>query len=159
MKKIFTYLVVAVVFASCSNNNTTEIPPNAQNEYDFLITKNLKLGTPTPEKLLPIKKDIRTYFKKLGKKADELLQWEERGPNNVGGRTRAIMFDPNDNANGYKKVWAGGVSGGLWYNNDITVIKINIMTTFPVHIVVRSPQSSEYHWTCTQNHITLGLGM
>ena len=36
----------------------------------------------------------------------------------MGGRTRAIMFDPNDLAN--KKVWAAGVTGGLWYNNDIT---------------------------------------
>ena len=44
--------------------------------------------------------------------------WTERGPNNVGGRTRALMFDPNDSSK--RKVWAGGVSGGLWVNNDIT---------------------------------------
>ncbi|HUF08829.1 MAG TPA: sialidase family protein [Rhodothermales bacterium] len=44
--------------------------------------------------------------------------WEERGPDNVGGRTRAIMFDPNDPQN--RKVWAGGVAGGLWYTDDIT---------------------------------------
>ena len=43
--------------------------------------------------------------------------WEERGPNNVGGRTRAIMWDPNDP--NHQKFWAGGVSGGLWYNNNI----------------------------------------
>ncbi|MEJ2103274.1 MAG: hypothetical protein P8X47_01715 [Ignavibacteriaceae bacterium] len=43
--------------------------------------------------------------------------WQERGPNNVGGRTRAIMWDPNDPTN--RKIWAGGVSGGLWYNNSI----------------------------------------
>lgn len=45
--------------------------------------------------------------------------WTERGPNNVGGRTRAIMFDPNDAT--HKKVWAGGVGGGLWVTNDVTV--------------------------------------
>jgi hypothetical protein len=28
------------------------------------------------------------------------------------------MFDPNDATR--KKVWAGGVAGGLWFNNDIT---------------------------------------
>ncbi|MPR35469.1 WD40/YVTN/BNR-like repeat-containing protein [Salmonirosea aquatica] len=44
--------------------------------------------------------------------------WTERGPNNIGGRTRAILFDPNDATK--KKVWAGGVAGGLWFNNDIT---------------------------------------
>jgi len=46
------------------------------------------------------------------------LSWTERGPNNVGGRTRAIMFDPNDPT--HRKVWAGGVAGGLWVTNDIT---------------------------------------
>lgn len=34
----------------------------------------------------------------------------------MGGRTRAIIWDPLIN----NKVWAGGVTGGLWYNNDIT---------------------------------------
>lgn len=48
------------------------------------------------------------------------VSWTERGPDNVGGRTRALMWDPNDAANSYKKVWAGGVAGGLWYNEDIT---------------------------------------
>jgi hypothetical protein len=41
---------------------------------------------------------------------------EERGPSTVGGRTRAVLWDP-DVPN---KVWAGAVSGGLWYTNDIT---------------------------------------
>ncbi len=121
MKKILTLIVLSLAIISCSNERTNEMPPNAQNEYDFLITENPNLGRPTPEKLIPIKKEIRTYFKKIGKKADDLLQWEERGPNNVGGRTRALMFDPNDATN--KKVFAGGVSGGLWYNNDITNIE------------------------------------
>jgi photosystem II stability/assembly factor-like uncharacterized protein len=46
------------------------------------------------------------------------IDWKERGPNNIGGRTRALMFDPNDAT--HKKVWAGGIAGGVWYNNDIT---------------------------------------
>jgi PKD repeat protein len=46
------------------------------------------------------------------------VNWESRGPKDVGGRTRALMFDPNDATK--KKVWAGGVGGGLWYTNDIT---------------------------------------
>ena len=48
---------------------------------------------------------------------DPLIEWEQTGAN-MGGRTRMIMFDPNDQNN--KKVWAGGVTGGLWYTNDIT---------------------------------------
>ncbi len=45
------------------------------------------------------------------------IQWQATGAN-MGGRTRAIMYDPN--AAGGNKVWAGSVTGGLWYNNDIT---------------------------------------
>jgi uncharacterized repeat protein (TIGR01451 family) len=46
------------------------------------------------------------------------ITWQERGPSNVGGRTRALLFAPNDPA--HKKVWAGSPAGGLWYTNDIT---------------------------------------
>jgi PKD repeat protein len=46
------------------------------------------------------------------------FEWVERGPNNIGGRTRAIMWDPNDVS--IKKVWAGSVGGGLWFNDDVT---------------------------------------
>jgi len=46
------------------------------------------------------------------------ITWTERGPNNIGGRTRAILFDAND-ATG-KTVFAGGVGGGLWKCTDIT---------------------------------------
>jgi photosystem II stability/assembly factor-like uncharacterized protein len=45
------------------------------------------------------------------------FNYTERGPRNVGGRTRTIMVDPNDPSG--KKVWAGSVSGGLWVTNNI----------------------------------------
>lgn len=45
------------------------------------------------------------------------IEWEGTGAN-MGGRTRALMFDPNDPNN--KKVWTGGVTGGLWYVDDIS---------------------------------------
>ena len=48
--------------------------------------------------------------------SDREIEWQNV-PSNMGGRTRAIMFDPNDSNN--SKVWAAGVSGGLWYNNNI----------------------------------------
>jgi hypothetical protein len=38
------------------------------------------------------------------------LQWTELGPNNVGGRTRAILVDRNNSS----LIYAGGVSGGLF---------------------------------------------
>jgi len=43
-------------------------------------------------------------------------QWTELGPDNVGGRTRAVLFDNLDPT--HKHMWAGGVTGGLWESND-----------------------------------------
>lgn len=97
--------------------------PDKAFEQDFNRTMNLEIKRPTPEVLPDI---INENFLKLQSKvkpfavpgSSSTAAWTELGPNNVGGRTRAITWDPND-ATG-KKVWAGGVGGGLWYNNDIT---------------------------------------
>lgn len=40
--------------------------------------------------------------------------WEELGPANIGGRTRAIQFHPNNP----DIMFAGSVSGGLWKSTD-----------------------------------------
>ncbi len=42
------------------------------------------------------------------------LDWRELGPDNIGGRTRAILID-NENPN---LMFAGGVAGGLWFSLD-----------------------------------------
>lgn len=54
------------------------------------------------------------------------VAWLERGPGNVGGRTRTIMVDPNDPTG--KTVWAGSVSGGLWKTTDIDAVGIKPQT-------------------------------
>ena len=40
------------------------------------------------------------------------LDWIERGPGNVGGRTRSILIDPKDKT--LNTFYVGSVSGGLW---------------------------------------------
>lgn len=47
-------------------------------------------------------------------KSDFPLQWENAGPDNVGGRTRAILVDHEDP----NILFAGGVSGGLWKSTN-----------------------------------------
>jgi len=55
----------------------------------------------------------------LAQRSDILApRWRERGPNNIGGRTRTILIDLNDPSG--NTIWAGGVGGGLWKSNDIT---------------------------------------
>lgn len=48
------------------------------------------------------------------KDGENTMAWEHLGPNNVGGRTRALWIDPNNS----NHLIAGGVSGGLFVSND-----------------------------------------
>ncbi len=41
-------------------------------------------------------------------------QWNQRGPINVGGRTRALAIDLKNTS----RILAGGVSGGMWLSNN-----------------------------------------
>ena len=49
------------------------------------------------------------------KTGGDALTWTAH-PTDMGGRTRTLMFDPNDPE--HKKMWAGAVTGGLWVNED-----------------------------------------
>lgn len=94
--------------------------PDLAMEQDFLNTMDPALGRPAPERLISVYQQISNIQNNPipGTPGAISHPWVERGPSNVGGRTRAIMFDPNDAT--HKKVWAGSVTGGLWYNNNIT---------------------------------------
>ena len=92
--------------------------PNKYFEEQYLLEMNPNTGRTHPENYIEVQQALKANRKLQrvpGDATDNM--WEERGPNNVGGRTRAVLFDPND-ATG-KRVFAGGVSGGLWVNNNI----------------------------------------
>ena len=64
------------------------------------------------ERLLAAKKIASQRFSTPQRSGIDEIDWEERGPDNVGGRTRAILIDAADPSN--NTVFAGGVAGGLW---------------------------------------------
>ncbi|WP_435135188.1 PA domain-containing protein [Formosa sp. A9] len=99
------------------------LPPKRYNERMWELTMNPRLGRPTPENLAVIQKELLEQRNKSLANGrvpgdDTNNNWVERGPNDVGGRTRALIFDPNDASN--ETVFAGGVSGGLWKNTKIS---------------------------------------
>lgn len=51
------------------------------------------------------------------------VSWDERGPSNVSGRTRAILVDPNDLTG--NTVFAGSVGGGIFKTTNITAASPN----------------------------------
>ncbi|MDC0485826.1 Ig-like domain-containing protein [Flavobacteriaceae bacterium] len=106
------------------------IPPNAYYERFFELTMNPSLGYPTVSKKIDLQnkladarivnEDKKSKNQVLTAKTpgvDQLNPWISIGPNDVGGRTRGALFDLNDNEK--DRVIAGGVSGGLWVNEDI----------------------------------------
>lgn len=95
------------------------LPPNAYFEQEYLNEINPYTGKTNKLELFELQKKLNSerFLRKVpGVDLDN--PWIERGPNNVGGRTRAVIFDPNDASN--ETVFAGGVSGGLWKNTNIS---------------------------------------
>jgi hypothetical protein len=62
----------------------------------------------TSEKLQLIRSQIRKSAQ------SKTITFQEQGPDNIGGRTRAIQVD-RSNVN---RIWAGGVSGGLFVSTN-----------------------------------------
>jgi len=62
----------------------------------------------TPEKLELVRKQFHMSAKSKN------IAFEEQGPDNIGGRTRAIQVDRSNN----NRLWAGGVSGGLFASTN-----------------------------------------
>jgi hypothetical protein len=106
-------------------------------KQEILMTKDPKLGYVPTERLLQYGEFMRRHpeLRSGGAGARAVitdggtgsvvpfsagmgLTWTERGPNNIGGRCRAILIDRSD-ASG-NTVLVGSVSGGLWRTTNFT---------------------------------------
>ncbi|OJJ23946.1 hypothetical protein BKI52_06235 [marine bacterium AO1-C] len=120
----FTLLLISIIFLTnkgLAQGLTREGNPKDKSTYEFNRLKNPYTGK-IPEN---IREKELTYvltnptFKKKSKNKNghqviESFDWNQRGPFNVGGRTRAIAIDLNDE----NIILAGGVSGGMWRSTD-----------------------------------------
>jgi hypothetical protein len=90
-------------------------------KQEFELTKDPATNTLPRERLIAARAYQQQEFARQSQlRAVPGLQWQERGPTNIGGRTRALIFDRSDLTN--RRVWAGSVGGGLWRCNDITAV-------------------------------------
>ncbi len=93
-------------------------------QIEFEKTKDPALGYVPSERLLDaLEKTERMQVQRQlmdinNRGALANVRWLERGPNNVGGRTRAIQVDLNDKTG--NTIFAGGVTGGLYKATDIS---------------------------------------
>ena len=101
--------------ASKEEKETTADQPDMAALQDYFMTIDPATGTVPRERLYRAYLETRNIMKH--KSSGAPISWNSYS-SNMGGRTRAIMYDPNDPTK--HKVWAGGVTGGLWYNTNIT---------------------------------------
>ncbi len=87
-------------------------------EYHHRIrtrTGDLKPRYTTNYKQAAFQKALRLN-KQQGIARNKKLDWEERGPGNVGGRTRGILVDKRDET--YLTWLVGSAGGGIWKTTD-----------------------------------------
>jgi hypothetical protein len=110
-----------------------------QGAYDYYksIKKNFYTGQIEVDDFLNSRKALNAFSR--GGARDNDMSWSSVGPDNIGGRTRAIWIDPtNPNF-----LLAGGVSGGLWKSTDGSltwepVNSFNKMANFSQHMPIAS---------------------
>lgn len=84
---------------------TNEIPKNI-----FRLEREFAKTLPKSENLF--------LNKNSGSNETTALTWTARGPNNVGGRTRALGIDKRTGSPSNAIILAGGVSGGIWRSTN-----------------------------------------
>jgi len=122
---ISAMILLATSLFSCRQPDTEKEPQMSGLELamqqEFRMTRDPLLNYIPRERL----EQARSYMESIegqgGFMTERLtaLAWQERGPSNVGGRTRTIMIDRRD-ASG-NTVFAGSVSGGLFKTTNFTI--------------------------------------
>lgn len=81
------------------------------------------------------------------------LEFIERGPANIAGRTRGLIVDPSDAS---ENTWiAGSASGGIWKTEDAGVTWTNLSNDMPnlgTGAIVMSPANADVIYAGTGEH-------
>ncbi len=121
--EIFLNDIQKKAYSSATNlNGKKPDQPDYAALHEYLVTLDPTTRTIPKERLLKSFEQTKAQALKgkLAKKTseeEEEIQWSNI-PANISGRIRKMVFDPSDPTS--KKIWAGSVTGGLWYNNDAT---------------------------------------
>lgn len=110
---VLLYLAISFTRAPQPSSVLSEGHPDmyVQYHHDIRASENGENEYPMGYRMTELRK-----AREASKTPDVKLNWVERGPGNVGGRTRALLLDPDDAT--LSTWWAGSVTGGLWKTTD-----------------------------------------
>jgi hypothetical protein len=121
--KFWATLLTIVVVAACKPSKSPapkgteqetadkEAYQQQRMDQEFIKTQDPVLGYIPKERLEAAEAQMRSMMASPSFRTNT-LNWQERGPINVGGRVRALFIDSRD-ASG-NTIFAGGVGGGIW---------------------------------------------
>jgi len=89
-----------------------------RNKQEFMRRVDPATGKVPIERMFAAEDYIKSKYSHQTNSAVNGITWIERGPTNIGGRTRSLVWDKNDATN--KTVFAGSVGGGIWKCTDVT---------------------------------------
>ena len=141
------------------------LPPDQFHEQIYELTINPATGTPDYDSKLRLQRKIEEGKSSgalpFAVPGESLAQpWYEIGPNDQAGRSRAALWDLNDGTN--RAVFAGGVSGGLWNNGNITSGASNwtkvdgVPGNLAVSVIVQDPNNKNVMYLGTGESYTTG---
>ena len=125
MKSTLALIFTLMSLSIFSQNQKVKDNPILREEFEFLKIKNPTTGK-VPNNIRKLELDFAAKAEAKGRTSDASTTWNHRGPFNVGGRTRALAVDINDE----NVILAGGVSGGMWrsINQGTSWTKISTST-------------------------------
>lgn len=106
---IITGLALLTSFNSAGQNQSDQPKNQTADEYFNLLRNNQVTGMVDPQDELLARTKVNDLVRLKSSNALN-LNWSEVGPDNLGGRTRAIIFDVNNP----QTVYAASVTGGVW---------------------------------------------
>ncbi len=121
-------ICLAGLFASCSEKANPEITETGRSDMDLItrgpgqflqahhLIRTMDGESQPAYETGDLRKEFRKAKSKLKFNPREDYDWIERGPGNVGGRTRGLIIDPADSTS---RTWfLGSAGGGIWHTTN-----------------------------------------
>ena len=103
-----------VTYSPRNVENAIQRDANGAAEITRMLLADVETGEINSKGLSELREDVLKFASAQSRANFKTtdISWSEMGPDNVGGRTRAIVAVNED------LIYAGAVSGGLWRSND-----------------------------------------
>ncbi len=150
-------------FAKAKAEKSVKEAAEAQGSFDFFqeMRANPLTGNIEAEDIEDALRQVKINRNNVSKTtALPNLEWQERGPDNIGGRTRALQIDVNNPS----KLYMGQVTGGFWSSTDggdtwSGMAGFDSSTRMSVSTITQAPNGDIYYGTGESFADISGTGM